>query len=133
MNTKSDRPSTLRWWILAGGIVLFVVAFNWIEGLFGPDLEERERRVDQAVAEAAPDPPEVVRLEQGGIEIRHDLVETSMLRLTNKEKEDELYDCLTQRIEEVFGGGTEGWDSGRVERETLQVRFECLRRVKART
>ena len=126
MDPESERSSSTRkWWLLVGGIVVFVVAFSLLESLVRTEPTPSEKGSMPAAA-PSPAPPELRRLDDGAIEIRHDFFRRSTIRLGNEDKEKALFDCLTQGIEQTFGDGTVGWDRGRVRRETQRIRDECL-------
>ena len=121
-NEKST-PSRMRW-LLLGGIAVFVVAFSLLENLVGPESTPSD--TEAAAGEWAPAPPELRRLEDGQIEIRHDFFRRSSYRMGDKEEEQALFDCLAKGIEETFGGGTRGWDRERVRSETQRIQNECM-------
>jgi hypothetical protein len=126
MDPESGRSSSAReWWLLIGGIVVFVVAFSLLENLVG--TSEKGSTPAEAV-DAAPSstPPELRRLDDGAIEVRHDFFRRSTIRLGNEDDEKALFDCLEQGIEQTFGDGTEGWDRRRVRRETRRILDECM-------
>ena len=130
MDSESERSSSARkWWLLVGGIVVFVVAFGLLESLVRTEPTPSEEGSTPAVAADAtlsPAPPELRRLDDGAIEIRHDFFRRSTIRLGNEEDEKALFDCLAQGIEQTFGDGTEGWDRARVLRETQRIQDECM-------
>ena len=126
MDPESERSSSTRkWWLLVGGIVVFVVAFSLLESLVRTEPTPSEKGSMPAAA-PSPAPPELRRLDDGAIEIRHDFFRRSTIRLGNRDDEKVLFDCLTQGIEQTFGNGTEGWDRGRVRRETQRIEDECM-------
>ena len=125
MDPEGKRsPSARKMWLLIGGVVVFFVAFDWLESLIRTEPTPSE--TEDADAAASPAPPELRRLDDGSIEIRHDFFRRTRIDLGNEEKEKALFDCLAQGIEETFGDGTEGWNRGRVRRETQRIQDECL-------
>ena len=112
-----------KWWLLFGGIAVFVVAFSLLERLVGTDPTPAAAATDE---EWAPAPPELRRLDDGQIEIRHDFFRRSSFRMGDKEEQQVLFDCLQQGIDKTFGGGTQGWDRARVRRETQRIQNECV-------
>jgi len=125
MDSKSARSSSARkWWLLIGGIVVFVVAFDLLERLF--PSEERSASAEGSVSASSPAPPVLRRLDDGAIEIRHDFFRHSTIRLGDEDDEEALYDCLAQGIEQAFGEGTAGWTRARVRSETERIQNECL-------
>jgi len=132
MDTKGKRRSSTRgWWLLAAAVVAFLVLFDLLDRLTGS-----EAPVDTATdasAASVPTPPEVVRLEGGGVEIRHDLFRRTTIRLGDDEKERELHDCLVRGLDEAFTGASAEWGRWRVEREVQQVQQACLQGTGAPT
>ena len=131
MEPERQRSSSARkWWLLVGAVVAFVVLFQLLGNLVGTGstrLDDRSTTADGSdPAPRSPAPPELRRLEDGAIEIRHDFFRRSTIRLGNQKDEQALFDCLTRGIEESFGGGTAGWDRRRVRRETQRIQDECL-------
>ena len=122
---RSRRSPARKWWLLVGGIVVFVVAFDLLERLVGPSPSASET-APAARGTASPAPPEVRRLEDGAIEIRHDFFRRSTIRLGDEDEQQVLFDCLRQGIERRFGEGTEGWSRERVRRETQEIQDACL-------
>ncbi len=116
--------STRMRWLLVGGVAVFVVAFSLLESLVG--TESRPSATEAAAGTWSPAPPEVRRLEDGQIEIRHDFFRRSSYRLRNKVEEQALFDCLAQGIEETFGEGIRGWERERVRSETQRIQNECV-------
>lgn len=116
-------PARKRW-LLFGGIAVFVVAFSLLESLVGTDSTPSEPEADEGTW--APEPPEVRRLEDGEIEIRHDFFRRSSYRMADKKEEQLLFDCLEKGIEETFGEGTTGWDRERVRSETRRIQNHCV-------
>jgi hypothetical protein len=130
MDPESERSSAARkWWLLIGGIVVFVVAFSLLESLVrtepAPSAEGSTPAGDPDAAPSPP-PPELRRLDDGAIEIRHDFFRRSTIRLGNEDDEKALFDCLAQGIEQTFADGTAGWDRARVRRETQRIQDACL-------
>ena len=127
MDPDSERTSSARkWWLLIGGIVVFVVGFSLLERLVRTESTPSERgSAEDADAAWSPAPPELRRLDDGGIEIRHDFFRRTTFRLGNEDDAQALFECLEQRIEETFGD-TEGWDRGRVRSETQRIQDECM-------
>ena len=122
MDPESERSSSARkGWLLIGGIVAFLATYSLIESLV-----RTEPTPSPAAAAPSPSPPELRRLEDGAIEIRHDFFRRSTIRLGNRDDEKVLFDCLAQGIEQTFGDGTEGWDRARVLRETQRIQDECM-------
>ena len=123
MDSEGARPSSARsWWLLIGGIVVFLVVFDLIENLISPDPAISER-ADTVPSSAA---PTLRRLDDGAIEIRHDLFRRSTIRMGNEDSEKALFDCLAQGMDQTFEDGTEGWTRARVRRETERIQDECL-------
>lgn len=130
MESESKTSSSARkWWLLAAALVAFVVVFDLLERLTrtepGPSVDGSSP-VEDAGAARGPAPPEVLRLEDGAIEIRHDFFRRSTIRLEDEEDSDALFDCLTLGIEQTFGDGTAGWSHGDVMRETRRIQDACL-------
>lgn len=124
---EEKRPSeTRKWWLLAGGFVVFLVAFQLLEDVISPEPSQ------EADAEAAPSPapspspPELRRTDDGAIEIRHDLFRQTTIRLGDEEDSKALFDCLEQGFEQAFGEGTEGWTRDQVKREAERIQNACL-------
>jgi hypothetical protein len=127
VESASKWSSRLRgWWIPIGGLVVLVSSFSLLEKLVGPEPTASATGSDGADVAPGPKPPEIVRLEGGGIEIRHDFFRRTTIRLDSEEKEQVLFDCLTQGIERRFAGGTRGWSRARVRDETRRIQDECL-------
>ena len=130
MDPESERASSARkWWLLIGGIVAFLATFSLLESLVRTEPTPSEKgsaAAEDTDAAPSPTPPELRRLDDGAIEIRHDFFRRSTIRLGNRDDEKVLFDCLTQGIEQTFGDGTEGWDRGRVRRETQRIQDECM-------
>ncbi len=106
MDPESERSSSARKrWLLIGGVVVFVVAFSLLESLFST---EPTTPAEDAGAATSPRPPELRRLDNGEIEIRHDFFRRSTFRMGDEDEEKALFDCLGQGIEETFCEGTEG-------------------------
>ena len=126
MERENRRSSSARnWWLLIGGVVVFVLGFSLLESLVGTEPTGSTPAQD-AAAPTSPAAPEVRRLDDGAIEIRHDFFRRSTIRLDDEDEEQALFDCLTQGIEESFADGTEGWDRERVRDETRRIQNECL-------
>ena len=122
MESKGRRTG---WWV-AGAVVLVVAIFTLLERL----IEGKPTPVlENPAIVTSPAPPEVLRLEDGGIEIRHDYFRRTTIRLGVEEDEQALYDCLVTGIEETFGEGTEGWGRGRVRQEAERIQDQCLTSV----
>jgi hypothetical protein len=111
--------------MLVGGVGVFVVAFTLLESLVGTKPTGSTSAQD-SIASTSPAPPEVLRPEGGGVEIRLDFFRRSRYRLGNEDQEQALFDCLTKKIEEKFAAGTEGWDHQRVRDETQRIQEECM-------
>jgi hypothetical protein len=130
MDSESARSSSARnWWLLAGGFVVFVVAFGLLESLVRTEptaSKEGSTPGEETDAAPSPAPPKLRRLEDGAIEIRHDFFRRSTIRLGSEDQEKALFDCLAQGIEQTFGDGTAGWSRERVRRETQRIQDECL-------
>jgi len=126
----ATTSSARKWWMLLGGIVVFVVGFELLGSLFRTDPTSPTNGstpAESAVAVSrSPAPPELRRLEDGAIEIRHDFFRRSTIRIGDEEDAQALFECLSQGIEETFGDGTEGWRRGRVRSETQRIQDECL-------
>jgi hypothetical protein len=117
--------SARGWWLLLGGFVVFVVLFSLLERLVGS--ESSVPTVEQGTGAATSPALPVVRMpEDGGVEIRHDLLRRTRIRLESEEKDRALFDCLTRGLEETFASGTEGWDPQKVRDETRRVQEECM-------
>ena len=130
MDSQRERSTSARkWWLLVAGIVVIVVTLDLLESLVGtaptPSEEGAAPKVG-VVAALSPAPPEVHRLDDGGIEIRHDFFRRTTIRLGNEDEEQALFDCLAQGIETTFGDGTEGWSRQRVRSETQHIQDKCL-------
>lgn len=126
MNGDKGRASSARkWWLLIGGIVVFVVGFSLIENLVRKEPRPSVSAEDTAdvFSHAA---PRLRRLDDGAIEIRHDLFRHTTIRLEDEEAGQALFDCLAQGIERTFGDGVEGWDGERIRRETRRIQDECM-------
>ena len=134
MKPESERSSLTRkrklWLLVAGGLV-FLVILTWVEGMVRHDREKRTTAAERTRDKRPLAAPEVVRLEHGGIEIRYEFSNDTTLRVMDREKEEALFECLTEGVARKFENGTEGWTAGIVEGETLEVQFECLRSIKA--
>jgi hypothetical protein len=129
VDSESERSSSARaWWLLIGGFVVFVVSFSVLEKLVRPEPTASETPAAGADVAPAPPPPQLRRLDGGGIEIRHDFFRRSTIRLGNEDDEKALFDCLARGIDQSFEDGTEGWDRSRVRRETQRIQDECLGR-----
>jgi hypothetical protein len=129
MEPERRKPPFRKWWLLIAGIVVYLAVFSLLESLVRTDRATSDTdstSADAADAARSPAPPHVRRLEDGGIEIRHDFFRRSTIRLGNEEDEKALYDCLEREVEQTFGDGTEGWDRERVRRETQRIQNECL-------
>ena len=116
----------MKWGLLLGGIVVFVVAISLLETLVRTEPTPSENGSAIADAARSPAPPELRRLDDGAIEIRHDFFHRSTIRLGNEEEERALFDCLAQGLEQKFGDGTEGWDHAGVRHETKLIQDQCL-------
>ena len=129
MNPERRKSfSARKWWLLiGGGVLLYVVVFSMLERLARPEGSPSEDGSTPEAAASAPAPPQLRRLADGAVEIRHDFFQRSTIRMGNEADEQALYDCLEQKIEETFGEGTEGWSRGRVKRETERIQNECMR------
>ena len=127
MDPERRSPSSTRgWWLLIGGAVVVVVGLGWIEKRVRHEStpatqEETTRRLFSTA------PPEVRRLDDGAIEIRHDYFRRTTIRLDNEQAAQALFECLEQGIERSFGDGIEEWDGERVRGETRRVLDECMR------
>lgn len=130
MEPESETSSSARkWWLLIGGIVVFVVAYSLLESLVGSEPTPSgngSTPAEGADAAPSPAPPQVTRLADGAIEIRHDFFRRTTIRLGNEDDEKALLDCLARGIEETFGDGTAGWSRARVRRETQRIQDECM-------
>ena len=130
MDSEREKPaSTRRWWLFLGGIVAFVVAFQLIESVFLTDpsgSEEGAAPTEGAGGAPSPAPPEVRRLDNGAVEIRHDFFRRTTVRLGNDDDAKALFDCLTQGVEQTFGDGSESWSGSRKRRETNRIQDECM-------
>ena len=74
--------------------------------------------------------PTVRRLDDGEVEIRHDMFHRSSFRPGSEEAEKALFDCLSRGIEESFGEGqAEGWTGRQVRDETKRIQDDCLQSV----
>jgi len=130
MDPKQERSSSARkWWLLIGAFVIFLVAFDLVERLVRTEStpsEEGSPAAEGAFGARPNTAPELRLLKDGGIEIRHDFFRRTTIRVQSEERRKALFDCLTQGIEETFGGGTEGWDRQRVRRDTERIQDECM-------
>jgi hypothetical protein len=130
MDPESEKSSSARkWWLLIGGIVVFVVVFTLLESLVRTDSTpsaDGPTSTGNAAAVGSPLRPELRRLDDGAIEIRHDFFRRATIRLDTEEEDNALFDCLSQGIEQTFGEGTEDWDRARVWRETQRIQNECM-------
>lgn len=128
--SKNEKSSSTRTWLLlVGGIVLLIVGFDLVERLVRTEptpSADGSAAEEDAAAGATPGLPELRRLEDGGIEIRHDFFRRSTIRLGTEDDQNALFDCLTRGIEQTFGAGTEDWGHGRVRDETQRILDECL-------
>ena len=120
-----SSSSARNWWLLIGGVFVFVVAFSLLESLVRRDPTGSTPEQDTA-ALTSPAPPEVLRPHDGGVEIRHDFFRRTTYRLESEDEEQALFDCLTQRVEQTFATGTEGWDHERVRDETRRIQDQCM-------
>jgi hypothetical protein len=126
MDPQPKKPSPARaWWMLFGAMVVFLVGTTVLDGLLrdepaapAPDREQRGS-VSAGV-------PQVHRLEDGAVEIRHDFFRRTTIRLDDDESGAALYECLEKGFEEAFGDGIDGWTRGRVRDETRRVQDRCL-------
>lgn len=130
MTRESEPPSAARkWWLLLGAVVLFVVTFDFLERLTGPEPSQSTTGAD-ATADTSgaqgPSPPVLRKTEDGAIEIRLDIFRRTTIRLDSDAQRDAVYDCLEKGFDEAFGDGTEGWTARRVRRETQRIQNECL-------
>ena len=67
------------------------------------------------------------RLDDGEVEIRHDMFRRSSFRFGSEEAEKALFDCLSRGIEESFADGqAEGWSGRQVRSETKGIQDDCL-------
>jgi len=122
MGTRASL--TRKSWLLLGGFVAFLLVFGLLERFVGTAPSSSET-TKEAVA---PEVPTVRRLDDGAIEIRHDLFRRSTIRLGDEEDEKALLDCISQGIEESFGDGqAEGWSGRQVRSETQRIRDHCMR------
>ena len=123
----STRQASRGWWCLAGGVIVFVVAFSLLERLARDESTgSPSGPTASGEAEAGPPPPELIKRDDGGVEIRHDFFRRTTIRLSNEEDGKALFDCLTRSIEQTFGDGTEGWSRRRVRRETQRIQEACM-------
>ncbi len=126
---RKRLSSTRKMWLLIGGIVVFVVVFDLLEKFISSEpTPPRDGSTPEKGANIVQPPalPELRRLDDGAIEIRHDFFRRSTIRLGNKDEQDALFDCLAHGIEQTFGEGTEGWRRARVRRETQRIQDECM-------
>lgn len=129
MDSEGQRSSqTRKRWLLIGAFVAFVVAFQLFERLVRtastPSAED-PTRADSTGAARGPTRPVLRRLEDGAIEIRHDLFRRSTIRLENEDDADALFDCLEEGLEKAFGEGAQGVDRP-VRPTTQRIQDECL-------
>jgi len=111
-----------KWWLLIGAVVLFLVLFQLLEDRFTtspPDSAARD-------VEPSIHVPEVRRLDDGAVEIRHDLFRRTTIRMGDEDQEQALFECLEQEIEQTFGAGTEDWSRRRVRNETQRILDGCM-------
>lgn len=124
----SERKKSLfsgrGWWLPVGAFVGYLVVISLLERVVPGGKGSTSGQ--GAAAVSAPAPPELVRLDDGAIEIRHDLFRRSTIRMGNEEDTGALYECLRQGFDEAFGTGTEGWTSARVRSETKRAQDKCL-------
>jgi len=124
MDRQGGRSSSARtWWLLIGGIVVLFVAFDWLERAVRE--EPPPSSVSEVDARTTPAPPQLSRLDDGAIEIRHDFFRRTTIHMSDDSASQALYDCLSSRINETFGNGTEGWDDEGIREETQRFLNEC--------
>jgi hypothetical protein len=130
MDSQSERSSSARkWWLLIGGVVVFVVAIDLLESLLRTEstpAENGSTPAGETDAATSPARPELRVQDDGAIEIRHGFFQRSTIRVGNDKDQEELLDCLTRGIEQMSEDGIEGWDRERVRQETRQIQDECL-------
>jgi hypothetical protein len=129
MASESSGSSFRKGWFVVLAFVVFAVGLSLIEGIgTDPQTSADHSGVDGGEETASSiAAPEVVRLEGGGVEIRHDFFRRSTIRLNDDEAEKALFECLEHGIEKMFAKGTTGWTGARVRDETRRVQDECLR------
>jgi len=132
MKSKRWFATHRKWWLLIGAILVYLLAFDWLERLVRnePASSEQNPGAAQRIATSSPRRPEVRRLDDGAVEIRHDFFRRTTIRLGDEDSQDTLFNCLEKGFEERFVGRTEDWDGERVRRETRTVRNACLGEAK---
>jgi hypothetical protein len=124
MGRQIERSSSTRkWWLLIGGIVVLIVAFDYLERLVRK--EPLPSSVSDVDARTSPAPPQLRRLDDGAIEIRHDIFQRTTIRMDDEDAAEALFECLSQGINVTFGNGTEGLDRGHIRSETQRILKEC--------
>ena len=125
MSQSNGKSSARTWWLFVGALVVFVVGFTLLERLVRGDADPATS-AEKGGDAASPARPEVRRLEDGAVEIRHDFFRRTTIRLGDEEAGQALFDCLEQGFDEAFAEGTEGWTGARVRRETRRVQDACM-------
>jgi hypothetical protein len=121
---NAGSPSTRRWWLLAGGLVVAVALLTALEKLVGTPPTPSETRTTE---EGAPQVPSVRRLDDGAVEIRDDPFHRTRIRLGSDAEEQALYDCLSSGFESAFGDGrADGLGRDKVRAETRRIRERCM-------
>lgn len=129
MDHENGRSSTVRLrWLLVAMIVVFLVGFTLMENLVREEPEPRSAPVETAGDLFSPEAPVVHRLDDGAIEIRHDLFRRTTIRLKDEDDQQALFDCLSGSIEQTFGAGVEGWEGATIRHETRRMVHECMAR-----
>jgi hypothetical protein len=128
MQTQPTTPAPRRkWWLLIGGFVLLILSVDVLQRLIPSKPRPKPNSTQHEPGhKASPASPQVVRRNDGAVEIRHDLFRRSTTRLGNDKDEQALFECIEKGIEETFADGTEGWTRSRARDETERIRDECM-------
>jgi len=120
-----NRRSARKWWLLIGGAVVLLSGLSLLEDLVREEPQPSASAEDtRGLFSSAT--PQLRRLDDGAIEIRHDFFRRTTIRLGDEDAERALFDCLVQGIKQTFGGGVEDWDRESIRSETLRIQGECL-------
>jgi hypothetical protein len=110
MDPEGKKLSSARnWWLLIGGFVVFVVAFSLLEHLVGTE-STGSRPAQDATSLTSPASPEVRRLDDGAVEIRHDFFRRSTIRLGNEDEGQAVLRLIRSRFGSSFRLGWGGPD-----------------------
>jgi len=136
---REGISSTRKWWLLAGAIVVFLLAFDVLQGLFGgPSGEPGAASAGSAAPEATTDAsaeerpsnrPTLSRQADGTIEIRQGFLHKPRIRLDTEEERTALFACLEREIDARFVAGTERWPAVRARIETDRIKDACLESI----